>query len=192
MSARRRSSTKLTSESEIMSAEDRGSRRRSKRMSTSDVHRSGTADVTSSEHAPLWAVGLSILLIALGFAGRRSGNASTATGDRKPLEAGRGRSAETPSQIPVRGWKDILLRVYHLPGRRLSLGGVRGHRITRGAIPIDRGDECTRRRVNVGEVIYSLLVDNIVRSGPVRPEVMKIGAHCTRLPSRSCRARSSW
>ena len=82
-------------------------------MSTSDVHRSGTADVTSSEHAPLWAVGLSILLIALGFAGRRSGNASTATGDRKPLEAGRGRSAETPSQIPVRGWKDILLRVYH-------------------------------------------------------------------------------
>jgi len=30
-----------------------------------------------------------------------------------PLEAGRGRSAETPSQIPARGWKDILLRVYH-------------------------------------------------------------------------------
>jgi membrane protein len=56
---------------------------------------------------------LSVLLIALGFARRRSGDASPATGDRKPLEAGRGRSAETPSQIPVRGWKDILLRVYH-------------------------------------------------------------------------------
>src|ERR1700724_3582334 len=85
----------------------------SKRMSTSDVHRPGTASVTSSERAPLWTIGVSILLIALGFARRRSGDASPATGDRKPLEAGRGRSAETPSQIPARGWKDILLRVYH-------------------------------------------------------------------------------
>src|ERR1700737_2588882 len=85
----------------------------SKRMSTSDVHRPGTASVTSSERAPLWAIGLSVLLIALGFARRRSGDASPATGDRKPLEAGPGRSAETPSQIPARGWKDILLRVYH-------------------------------------------------------------------------------
>ena len=82
-------------------------------MSTSDVHRSGTAGVRSSEHAPLWTIGLSILLIALGFARRRSGNASPATGDRRSLEAGRGRSAETPSQIPARWWKDILLRVYH-------------------------------------------------------------------------------
>jgi membrane protein len=82
-------------------------------MSTSDVHRSGTAGAISSELAPLWAIGLSVLLIALGFARRRSGDASPATGDRKPLEAGRGRSAETPSQIPVRGWKDIFLRVYH-------------------------------------------------------------------------------
>ena len=82
-------------------------------MSTSDVHRSGTAGATSLELAPVWAIGLSVLLIALGFARRRSGDASPATGDRKPLEAGRGRSAETPSQIPVRGWKDIFLRVYH-------------------------------------------------------------------------------
>ena len=82
-------------------------------MSTSDVHRSGTVGVMSSERAPLWAIGLSALLIALGFARRRSGDASPATGDRRSLEAGRGRSAETPSQIPARGWKDILLRVYH-------------------------------------------------------------------------------
>jgi hypothetical protein len=60
-------------------------------MSNSDVHRSGTAGVTSSEHAPLWAIGLSILLIALGFARRRSRNASPATGDRRWAEAGRGR-----------------------------------------------------------------------------------------------------
>ena len=81
-------------------------------MSTRDVHRSGTAGVTS-EHAPLWAIGLSVLLIALGFARRRSGDASPVTGDRRSLEVGRGRSAERPSQIPARGWKDILLRVYH-------------------------------------------------------------------------------
>ena len=82
-------------------------------MSTNDdVHRSATTGVTSSEHAPLWAIGLSALLIALGFAQRRSGDASPATGDRRPLEIGRGRSAETPSEIPARGWKDILLRVY--------------------------------------------------------------------------------
>jgi membrane protein len=78
-----------------------------------DVHRSATTGVTSSDHARLWVIGLSALLIALGFARRRSGDAGPATGDRRSLEAGRGRSAETPSQIPARGWKDILLRVYH-------------------------------------------------------------------------------
>jgi len=82
-------------------------------MSTSNMHRSASARVTSSEHAPLWAIGLSALLIAFGFARRRSGDASPATGDRRSLEVGRGRSAERPSQIPARGWKDILLRVYH-------------------------------------------------------------------------------
>jgi membrane protein len=86
----------------------------SKRMSPNDdVHRSATTGVTSSDHARLWVIGLSALLIALGFARRRSGDASPATGDRRPLEAGRGRTAETPSQIPARGWKDILLRVHH-------------------------------------------------------------------------------
>src|ERR1700720_2387447 len=82
-------------------------------MSTRDVHRSGTAGATSSEHAPLWAIGLSLLLIAAGFARRRSGDASPATGDRRLLEAGHCRSAETPSQIPARGWNEILLRDYY-------------------------------------------------------------------------------
>src|SRR5579872_4273176 len=30
-----------------------------------------------------------------------------------PRDDGRGRSAESPSQIPARGWKDVLLRVYN-------------------------------------------------------------------------------
>ncbi len=83
-------------------------------MSTNDgVHPSATTGVTSSDRARLWVIGLSALLIALGFARRRSGDASPMTGDRRSLEVGHGRSAETPSQIPARGWKDILLRVYH-------------------------------------------------------------------------------
>jgi membrane protein len=83
----------------------------SKRMSSTDVRR--PADVRASEHATLWTIGLSALLIAFGFARRRSEDASPATGDRRQSEAAHGRSAETPSQIPARGWKDILLRVYH-------------------------------------------------------------------------------
>jgi membrane protein len=78
-----------------------------------DVHRSATTGVTPSEHEPLWVIGLSALLIALGFARQRSADAGPATGDHRSLEVDRGRSAETPSQIPAMGWKDILLRVYH-------------------------------------------------------------------------------
>jgi membrane protein len=68
--------------------------------------------LTAPEHAPLWAIGLSALLIAIGFARRRAGDASPASGDRSQSETGRGRSAEAPSEIPASGWKDILLRVY--------------------------------------------------------------------------------
>ena len=35
------------------------------------------------------------------------------TRDPAAPQAGRGRSADTPSEIPAQGWKDILLRVYH-------------------------------------------------------------------------------
>src|ERR1700757_4472643 len=66
------------------------------------------------ERAPLWAIGLSaLLLIAFGLARQRDRETSDARSDPRQEEAGRGRSAETPSQIPARGWKDILLRVYH-------------------------------------------------------------------------------
>lgn len=34
------------------------------------------------------------------------------TASQSELEPGRGRHAATPSEIPVRGWKDILLRIY--------------------------------------------------------------------------------
>ena len=38
--------------------------------------------------------------------------AKTATDNDKTTEADRGRAAETPSEIPRRGWKDIVLRVF--------------------------------------------------------------------------------
>jgi membrane protein len=79
-------------------------------MRSTDVYRPG--GIRAPEHAPLWAIGLSALLIAIGFARRRAGYASPASGDRSQSETGRGRSAETPSEIPASGWKDILLRVY--------------------------------------------------------------------------------
>ena len=37
---------------------------------------------------------------------------SSAAAGPRALEPGRGRLADTPSEIPARGWKDILLRVY--------------------------------------------------------------------------------
>jgi len=55
---------------------------------------------------------LGVLLIACGIGRRRAGDASPASGDTGQSETGRGRSADTPSEIPAPGWKDIILRVY--------------------------------------------------------------------------------
>src|SRR6516162_6050249 len=72
---------------------------------------------------PSWAFVLSTLLLAV-LCSRRSGAAIRAggethedpedstRGDHREREIERGRTAETPSQIPAQGWKDILLRVY--------------------------------------------------------------------------------
>src|SRR5437763_10430985 len=42
----------------------------------------------------------------------RAAPADTGRDDRRAREDDRGRSAKTPSDIPARGWKDIVLRVY--------------------------------------------------------------------------------
>jgi membrane protein len=80
-------------------------------MSSTDLDRPVTAGVTASKSAPFWAIGLSVLLIALGFARQPSG--ASASDECAQQKASRRRSATTPSEIPRRGWKDILLRVYH-------------------------------------------------------------------------------
>jgi len=42
----------------------------------------------------------------------QSGSERRPLNDRARIGGGRGRSAEKPSDIPARGWKDILWRVY--------------------------------------------------------------------------------
>jgi membrane protein len=88
----------------------------------------GGNDVTFSRSAtrpPLWAV--TIALLAAGFRQRtpasisgpppeRSGSPRTGStpdhGRGHAPDEARGHQASTPSEIPPRGWKDILLRVY--------------------------------------------------------------------------------
>jgi membrane protein len=77
---------------------------------------------------PWWVLGASALLLALGL-GRKPGSpraahpfgrrahdqrhrGQTLHDQQRRQERGRGRSADTPSEIPARGWKDILVRVY--------------------------------------------------------------------------------
>ena len=67
----------------------------------------------AQERPPLWSIGLLALLLAAGL--RRQWHSETEQRSQTgatPLDDGHGRSATTPSEIPVRGWKDILLRVY--------------------------------------------------------------------------------
>jgi membrane protein len=65
----------------------------------------------SKNRVPLWSIGVMALLVASGFA-RRPYAAPQPTGTPGVANDGRGRSATSPSEIPARGWKDILLRVY--------------------------------------------------------------------------------
>ena len=83
-------------------------------MSIGDVNRGGVGSPGSTGRVPLWSIGLTALLVATGFAHRPfTSPASTSTAGGAPREEdGRGRSASRPSEIPARGWKDIVLRVY--------------------------------------------------------------------------------
>src|SRR5438874_5010478 len=86
-------------------------------MSTVEAHRSTAEALAHSEREPLWTIALTALLIATGLARRPAARYSGRVGysgraDNTALDAGRGRFAEGPSEIPARGWKDILLRVY--------------------------------------------------------------------------------
>jgi len=108
-------------------------------MAVAPPHRTGAHNAHGGERSTSgWALGASALLLALGF-GRKPGSPPRYAGARRPSpsdhrrgseelgpaprgtqrrdlrraeEPGRGRGATTPSEIPARGWKDILVRVY--------------------------------------------------------------------------------
>src|SRR5262249_54941596 len=77
---------------------------------------------------PMWVTAVGAALLAVGF---RLGQHAGAYARREPrpegkaqgadaaraLDPGHGRLADTPSQIPLRGWKDILLRAYRNIGK---------------------------------------------------------------------------
>jgi membrane protein len=88
-----------------------------------------SADVAARSHlvrlrpssTRLWVAALTVALIAAGSRPRRfSGDVKSREQHRwsggHAGEHGRGRLADAPSEIPARGWKDILLRVYHNMG----------------------------------------------------------------------------
>ena len=80
-------------------------------MSAGDAAGRTAAIPAPPKHEPLWAIGVSALLVALGHAHRRA-DPSPGQGDPVGLDARRGRFAQGPSEIPALGWKDIFLRVY--------------------------------------------------------------------------------
>jgi membrane protein len=84
-------------------------------MSAGNTAGRTSAILAPVEREPLWAIGLSALLVAL--APRRyktSARYPTHAQDNPAgLDARRGRFAQGPSEIPALGWKDIFLRVYN-------------------------------------------------------------------------------
>ena len=73
---------------------------------------------------PLWTAGVTVALLALGFSGSRAFHSAGSSSSRDQREgrviavqAGRGRSATTPSDVPARGWKDICLRIWKNIGK---------------------------------------------------------------------------
>jgi membrane protein len=81
-------------------------------MSAGDFQQGVTGGLTRPERPPLWTIGLSVFLVAVGF-GRRRSQIPLGEKDRsEQFDDGRGRSATAPSESPARGWKDIVWRVY--------------------------------------------------------------------------------
>jgi membrane protein len=74
-----------------------------------------------SDRVPLWVTGATMALLALGFSRSRASHSATSNPSSHDREGrvtafqgdrGRGRAATHPLEVPARGWKDILLRVW--------------------------------------------------------------------------------
>ena len=85
-------------------------------MAVAEFQRARAGRAQPGQRPPLWSIGVTALLLATGFGARPNpspvrDHAQGTTGGRAANE-GRGRSATTPTEIPAKGWKDIVLRVY--------------------------------------------------------------------------------
>jgi membrane protein len=75
-------------------------------------------NVSSHSTEALWVTALTTLLLFMGFKPDRFSETAHAPDRSRPSavprghDQSRGRLAENPSDIPARGWKDIILRVY--------------------------------------------------------------------------------
>jgi membrane protein len=78
-----------------------------------DTHPAQAAVRAPYGRPPSWVIVLSALLVAVGVFGRQRPAPILANGDRAPGKVKRSGHTQTPSPIPGRGWKDVLLSVYH-------------------------------------------------------------------------------
>jgi membrane protein len=93
-------------------------------MSVTSARDWAPAERTHSDRVPLWVTGVTVALLAFGFSRSRASYParSIQTGDGREgrvitAQPGRGRSARTPSDVPARGWKDILVRIWKNIGK---------------------------------------------------------------------------
>jgi membrane protein len=80
-------------------------------VSVAEVRGGTTVVLAQPQRELLWAIGLSALLVASGLA-RRPTRSYPAGRRHDAFDDRHGRSAKSPSEIPARGWKDILLQVW--------------------------------------------------------------------------------
>ena len=66
----------------------------------------------SRDRLPIWVTAVTAALLFFGFRRRQFATADQHRSERPAREAERGRLATSPLEIPARGWKDILWRVY--------------------------------------------------------------------------------
>src|SRR3954447_13693749 len=88
---------------------------------------SSISTMNDRPRTPYWLIGLATILVSTGIvrpASRRnlrteaeSGDPACAKAAREgrngtSQDAGRGRDADSPLELPARGWKDIIVRIY--------------------------------------------------------------------------------
>jgi membrane protein len=92
-------------------------------MSVANARDWQPAEQSHSDRVPLWVTGVTVALLALGFTRSRASPAAGSNPNREgevhvlAFRRGRGRAATHPLEVPARGWKDILLRIWKNIGK---------------------------------------------------------------------------